>query len=145
MTFLTRLIRLCATSVVMQSKFALTSPPRTLLFIEKGSYTHAVVRTRFIDESGRKACLDSRLMTRGAAVKLAKRIAKDGTEVEVIGFRNNCLRPPPWDVRRAKRLDAVRLNRVATLVSAESMFSDAIVTMDSEETEPDASTPISHT
>jgi hypothetical protein len=74
-------------------------------------------------------------MTRAAAVKLAKRIARDGTEVEVVGFRHNCLRPPPWQVRRTKRLDAVRLNRVEKLISAETMFADVIVTMDEESTE----------
>jgi hypothetical protein len=102
------------------------------LLIERGTYAKAVVRCFFVDESERRSCLDSRLMTRSAAIKLAKRIAKDGTQVEVIGFRNNCLRPPPWEVRRTKRLDAVRLNRVATLISAETMFTDAIVTMDNE-------------
>lgn len=132
MTLLALVMRLYATCVVML--LMLTSPPRQRLTIERGSYKQAVVRCFFEDDKGRRACLDSRLMTRGAAVRLAKRIARDGTEVEVVGLKHNCVRPAPWQCHKTKRLDEHRLNRVSSLISAESLFADRIVTMDAEET-----------
>lgn len=98
--------------------------------IERGSYTHAIVRTFYEDDAGRRSCLDSRLMSRGAAIKLAKRIARDClAEVEVIGQKYNAIRPAPWQVHRARRLDEHRLTRVPALVSAASMFETATVLM----------------
>ena len=116
----------------------LSDPPRLRLTIERGAYTKAVVRCFFEDSLGRRSCLDSRLMSRTSATNLARAIALDGTEVEVVAFKYNCIRPAPWNVRRTKRLDAVRLNRVPQLISAASLFltsNEPPITMENEDSD----------
>lgn len=112
---------LASSAIVAGVLFPLTSPPRLRLTIERGG-TQAVVRIYFDDDIGRRSCLDSRLMSRVAALKLATRVAETGVEVEVVAFVYKMVRPPDYRVRRVKRLDEHRLNRVRGLISCEAMF-----------------------
>jgi hypothetical protein len=100
--------------------------------IERGRYTHAVVRWRFEASSGRQSYVDSRVLCRSWAVILANWSASNGATCEVLGVRDGIVRPADWQLHKTKRLDVHRLNRVAGLISADSMYSAQTVMMGDE-------------
>ena len=68
-----------------------------------------VARVFFADPTGRRCCIDSRVMTTTTAIKLATRLSHQGIEVEVLKWwtPGNYCRPPSHTVHRVRRLDDV--------------------------------------
>jgi hypothetical protein len=125
--------RSAAPSPTVVAVMFLTTPPRLNLTIDRGAYTKAAIRIFFTAECGERRCIDSRVMCRTAAIRNARKIAETGAQVEVARFAFGGVRPHPAEVRKVRRLDEVRLNRVASLISATSMFTDSIVTMEKDD------------
>ena len=73
--------------------------------IEPGSWSKGVCRVFWIAPSGRRCCIDSRPLSRLAAIRMATRIVQTGDEAEVLAWVHNTCRPPDYRVHRIRNLE----------------------------------------